>query len=435
MARSRFADKKTIEFVVKNGLCTGCGTCVALCPRHAMDMVIDRRKGLYLPRLNEETCNNCGLCFDVCPGHAVDFRQLSLGVFGREPEDVRLGNYLRCYTGHATQHDIRYASASGGLVTALLVFALEEGLIDGALVTRMKADKPLEPEPFVARTREDIISAARSKYCPVPANLGLTEILQREGKYAVVGLPCHVHAIRKAEQMNKRLKDRVVLHLGLFCAVSPTFLGTEFLLQDSGVAISDVKRLDYRGQGWPGRLRIMTKDGGEKSFQFPDIWADEAVGGTVLFFCPTRCRLCPDGYNELADISLGDAWMEKYRNEKIGKSALICRNAIGDGLIQKAASPEGRAVEVEDIDADGILQGLEFKSRSAQANATLFKALRIRIKAPSFNRSLAKPGGSSYLRSVLYVLVYLATSERRLWWLLRAYTAMRRKRARASRHA
>ena len=148
----------------------------------------------------------------VCPGHEVDFKGLNLEIFGKEPEDILIGNYLNCYVGHATDYDIRYNSASGGLVTALLIFALEEGLIDGALVTRMKKDKPLEPEPFIARTREEIIEARGSKYCPVPANVALREILEaNEGeRFAVVGLPCHIHGMRRAQRVDARLKERVV---------------------------------------------------------------------------------------------------------------------------------------------------------------------------------------------------------------------------------
>jgi len=173
-------ENKTISSVAKDGLCTGCGTCVALCPNDAIEMVINEKKGVYVPELDEGKCNNCGICFKVCPGHEVDFKGLNLEIFGKEPEDILIGNYLNCYVGHATDYDIRYNSASGGLVTALLIFALEEGLIDGALVTRMKKDKPLEPEPFIARTREEIIEARGSKYCPVPANVALREILEAE---------------------------------------------------------------------------------------------------------------------------------------------------------------------------------------------------------------------------------------------------------------
>jgi coenzyme F420 hydrogenase subunit beta len=170
-----------IEAVVKNGLCTRCGTCVGMCPKEAIELTLDHKNGTYVPVVNRNKCNACGICYKVCPGHEVDFKRLNMEIFGKEPEEILLGNYTNCYLGYANDHNIRYNSASGGLVTALLIYALEQGLIDGALVTRMKRDSPLEPEPFIARTREEIISARGSKYCPAPANVALREILESNG--------------------------------------------------------------------------------------------------------------------------------------------------------------------------------------------------------------------------------------------------------------
>jgi coenzyme F420 hydrogenase subunit beta len=233
---------KTIKSVVKNDLCTGCGTCIALCPEEAIKLTINEKKGIYVPEVNEEKCNNCGICYEVCPGHSVDFKGLNLETFGKEPKDVLIGNYLNCYIGHSTDYGIRYNSSSGGLVTQLLIFALEEGIIDGALVTRTKKDNPLEPEPFIARTKEEVIEATKSKYCPVPVNIVLKEILNsKEGeKFAVVGLPCHIHGIRKAEQINKKLKEKIVLHIGIFCSHTPNFWGTELLFERMKIKREDI---------------------------------------------------------------------------------------------------------------------------------------------------------------------------------------------------
>lgn len=84
-------ENKTIAQVVKDDLCTGCGTCVALCPGEAIEMVINEKKGIYVPQLNENKCNNCGTCYKVCPGHEVDFKQLNFEIFGKEPEDILIG--------------------------------------------------------------------------------------------------------------------------------------------------------------------------------------------------------------------------------------------------------------------------------------------------------------------------------------------------------
>jgi len=90
-------EKKTIKEVVNTGLCTGCGTCESLCPHSAIKIVNNEPKGLYVPCLDDGECNLCGVCFNSCPGHGVDFRKLNLELFGKEPEDIFLGNYLNCY--------------------------------------------------------------------------------------------------------------------------------------------------------------------------------------------------------------------------------------------------------------------------------------------------------------------------------------------------
>ena len=366
---------ETITQVVKDGLCTGCGTCVALCPNESIKLMINKKKGIYVPELNEEKCNNCGICYKVCPGHGVDFKKLSLEIFEKKPKNGLIGNYLNCYIGHSTDHNIRYNSASGGLITQLVIFALEEGIIDGALVTKVKKDKPLEPEPFIARTREEIIEASKSKYCPVPANVALKEILEsKEGeKFAVVGLPCHINGLRKTERINKKLKEKIYLHIGIFCGHSPNFSGTEFLLNNLGVKKDDVKKLSYRGEGWPGSMKI-SLESNELLLLLPDYW-NNLFG--LNFFTPARCLLCSDGICELADISFGDAWLPELSDDKIGKSIIVSKSEIGEQLLQ--AMKLKNEIELDETSAKKVIQSqvgmLYFKKKNLNARSKLFNAV------------------------------------------------------------
>ena len=374
------ANNNTIVSVLKNELCTGCGTCIALCPTNAIQLTINEKKGIYNPELNEDKCNNCGICINVCPGHGIDFEAMNFEIFGKEPENILIGNYLNCYVGHATDYNIRYNSASGGLITQLLIFALEEGIIDGALVTRMKKDKPLEPEPFIARTKEEIIEASRSIYCPVPANVALREILDaNEGeRFAVVGLPCHIQGVRKAEQVNKKLKDRIVLHLGLFCNHAPNFWGTKLFLQRLNIKDDDVVKLNYRGEGYPGKMTISTKSG--ELLLLPDYWS--FVG--AKFFWPARCLMCSDGICELSDISFGDAWLPEFSDEKIGKSIFVSQSEIGEQLLQNMKLKN--KIELHEIGVKKVIQSqasmLHFKKKNLNARSRLFKVV------PNHNASL-----------------------------------------------
>ena len=390
-------NSKTIEPLVKSGLCTGCGTCVGICPLDAVEMVVDPRKGVYVPLLDEEKCNECGLCLDVCPGHAVDFKQLNLEIFGKEPEDILLGNYLNCYIGHATDYSIRYNSASGGLITALLIFALREGLIDGALVTKMSEDRPLEPQPFIARTNDEIISASKSKYCPVPANIAIKEILKEDGKFAVVGLPCHIHGIRKAETVNKRLKDKIALHLGVLCSHTDTFIGTEFILHKYGINKEDVAQLDYRGQGWPGSMRIFLNDGTERYIPY-----DEYITfHEIYLFASRRCTLCYDSISRLADITFMDAWLPEIKAEdKIGKSIIVCRTEEGEALCRGAKSKQH--VELEEI-ASSRATSSQGKARISNKDlkANFYLSRLYGSSVPNYNTSLPGSGPINYLRALM----------------------------------
>jgi len=234
---------KNIKYILLNGLCTGCGTCSTICPTNSIEIIKDELKGVYIPKINEKLCTQCELCLKVCPGYAVDFYTLNQHIFSKQPNDIWLGNYLSLYIGQAADYEIRYNASSGGVITALLIFALREGIIDGALVTTMSKSNPLEPEIIIARSKKEIISAMGSKYCPVPLNVGLRNILENDGKFAVVGLPCHIHGIRKFEIINKILRNKIVLHLGLMCCNNSTFLGTEYYLGKKGIKIDEIKSL------------------------------------------------------------------------------------------------------------------------------------------------------------------------------------------------
>jgi coenzyme F420 hydrogenase subunit beta len=226
------------------------------------------------------------------------------------------------------------------MVTALLVHLLEAGRIDGALVTRFVPEQPLQPVPFIARTRSDIIAAARSKYCPVPANMALRSIRQNPGKYAVVGVSCHMHGIRKAAEFDDILRERIVLHIGLFCGHSLSFAATEYLFRQYGIDSAEVRRLEYRGGGWPGGVRVYTKD--EKKVFVPHF---EAWKLFDVAFTPWRCLLCRDGSAELADISFGDAWLEEFKSDPEGISAIVVRTPPGDIAFRSLVQNKGAAVK------------------------------------------------------------------------------------------
>ena len=420
-------NRQTIGPVVRRELCTGCGTCVGVCPREAMEMV--RRKGRYVARLDKARCNRCGLCHEACPGHGVDFEELSATVLGDIPEDVAVGRHLGCYVGHATDRIVRFNAASGGMVSSLLIFALQEGWIDGALVTRMRRDDPLTPEPFIARTREEILSAAGSKYCPVAVNTVLAEILASGERIAVVGLPCHIQGLRKAEQRIPKLARQIRFRISLACSLNFSFLGTTRFLESLGFAPKSVAVFQYRGRGWPGSVLIRSGDGMQRTVPYPECYRQ--LGPYSL----RRCTLCSDMFGELSDLTCGDAWIpELMRTDKAGSSFVVSRTAAAEELLEGAASQE--AVELSELELEDLVasQGHAlFKKRKLKARMRLFKLAGLSV--PVYRQKLLSPVRGDYVSAMKFYAIrqIVAGNHRLLHCLLRLVHGRKHRSVKAER--
>lgn len=389
-----------IKPIVKYGLCCGCGTCAGICPTNAITMTITKQ-GIYEPSIEEDKCINCNKCVESCPGHSVDFKNLRLQIFGTPPTNHYVGNFLKVYIGHSNDRKLGYDSSSGGLATQLLIFALEKGMIDGALVTRMQKENPTRPETFLARTKEEVISASKSKYCPVAANESLKTILKEKGRYASVGLPCHIHGLRKAEKISRSLNDKIVLHIGLLCSHMTSFQGMEFLLKKLGIKMNDVTNIAYRGKGWPGSMTIETRDGSVKEIPLFGSWKSYWPIFSSFFFTPYRCTMCPDQAAELADISLGDAWLPELKSEKIGESIIITRTKRGEEILQLAKM--AKVISIVPVSVKKVEQSqavnLTFKKKDLPNRLFLLGSLG--KETPTFNlESKNTVSTASTLRSV-----------------------------------
>ena len=58
--------------VYDDGLCMQCGTCEAMCPHDAVELLWDVRVGYHVT-VSEDRCTHCGVCLQVCPGTGLDF--------------------------------------------------------------------------------------------------------------------------------------------------------------------------------------------------------------------------------------------------------------------------------------------------------------------------------------------------------------------------
>ena len=312
-----------ITYTTAHKLCTGCGLCEGACPSHAIHMEVN--KGCFRPVVNNTTCKNskgCHRCYDTCPGIGVDLLQLARKYYTEGKTDRLMGRYLECFAGYSNDYDIRYHCASGGMVSQFLIFLLEKGYIDGAVVTAFDAKAPLMVRSYIARTREEVLEGKSSKYAPVMFNRMIEEIKAASGAYyIIVGLPCHIEGFRKYEQLDEQFRKKIAGYFSIYCSSGRSFYLTEYVFRERRIQKEKLTYFAYRDNGCLGNM--VAKGKGiihEENFQ-------NYYHPLRSFFVPYRCTMCIDHYGELADISFGDIHIEPYIHDKIGINSLIVRNS------------------------------------------------------------------------------------------------------------
>ena len=364
---------KTVQFVVDKHLCTACGGCCGVCPEEAIRMEIDAY-GIYTPIINLEKCSECGLCVQVCPGHEFNYWEYQERVFNAKEVDPAIGHYIDLWAGETTDPEIHYKSQSGGLISAMLIYCLEKGIADGAVVTRWSKSDPFKPEVYIAKNREEVLDAVGSKYNPIPAAKILRELINLDGKYIFVGTPCQIQSLRKAEKLFPQLRKKVMLYLGLHCAKVFNYHYHDqiiYKIKDTKNNINSFRFRDKAWRGWPCDMRLINKNG-----QVYNLTGPFSRSWAWSFFSNYRCQLCFDKFNEFSDISCGDCRVaskygttnlkDVYYKNNPGKSDIVIRSQRGKVLF------------------DSLVQGGYFKAEPTE-RADIIKTVKVAEKKLGVN--------------------------------------------------
>jgi coenzyme F420 hydrogenase subunit beta len=235
-----------------------------------------------------------------------------------------IGSYRRIVAARTKDTGIERTCQNGGIVTTLVLYALESGLIDGALVVGRDAWAPVA---CIAKTRDEIIRAAGTKYGVVPVLKELRAAVVDRGlsKICVVGSPCHIQSIRYLKHKGLPLASSVKLTIGLFCRENYEYACITEKIRAKGVDINQVDRLDVSD-------KFDIYAAGNK-LSFPITEAKSCV--------PRHCLVCQDFAAELADIAIGSGGSAE------GWSTVIIRTQEGEKVFAGVA--EERLVETEEI--------------------------------------------------------------------------------------
>ena len=262
---------------------------------------------------------------------------------------------------------------------------MEKGIIDGAIVAGFDERKPWQPAPKLTDNIEEIITGAQSKYSPVPIN-SLLNIAIDSGfkKLAVVGCPCHIHAVRKIQFLNcpPKLAKRIKLLIGLFCGTQFYFEGTRHLLKEwFGInELEEITKLEYRGGKWPGHLIVHERDGKKRKIDRHQYIYHMLIAA----YKRDRCEMCLDWSSELADISVGDYWSPSMKPgiEK-GHSTIMVRSETGYELVKQA---EGNGIiSSKNMSLSTVVAGIGFELKKHAAAYRYLQRKRYGWPVPNYH--------------------------------------------------
>lgn len=349
--------------------CTGCG----LCQSTGYTKLKYREDGFPYPENSSKDMDK--FCDRVCP---MGKYYLNLRKYNNP-----WGSYVDYYSGYSNNKNVRLKASSGGILTEICVALLKLNLVDAIIQTKYDEINPIETVTVVNHTEDEVLNCAGSRYAVSSPLIDINNIVSENKKYAFVGKPCDVAALRNYAEMNSTIKKSVIYYFSFFCAGTPSRLANEKMLDALHCPKDECKSMIYRGNGWPGRVTAVRNDGQEYSMDYNTAWM--SILGRVI---RRSCKFCVDSIGEAADISCGDYWKLDEKNnpsfeEADGVNCIFTWTNKGNELLNLIAKEKNICIQKENIDKLKYAQPNHFNRRCT----ILYKTIAMRMffrKSPKY---------------------------------------------------
>jgi coenzyme F420 hydrogenase subunit beta len=340
--------KKLFTTVVDGGYCIGCGACATV-PGSPVKIKLDESKMLKASVPDNIDLNSYnGSYQQVCPFSDKSKNEYEIGkdLFGKLPYyNDKIGFYQSSYAGHVVEKGFRDRGSSGGMGSWIGYTLFKKGLVDGVINIQKKTHTDEDPRLFhfqLSTSVESIMGGAKSRYYPIEMSDILEQIKELPGRYAIVGVPCFLKAIRLLSDNDPVLKEKIAFCIGLVCGHLKSAAFAEMFAWQCGMKPGELRAIDFR-----------TKLKGKKSSQY-GVTVEGVINGekevitsgpvdTLYgtnwghgYFKYKACDFCDDVVAETADVTVGDAWLPRYVNDDQGTNIVIVRNSVIQGIIDEA---------------------------------------------------------------------------------------------------
>ena len=335
----------SLDDIVDNGYCIGCGLCAPLAPSAGIDMVGSvngHRRPVAtapIPEAEEQAI------LRHCPGiNIVGPLAAESSGPGRNPV---WGVEARVATGWAADPELRHRASTGGVMTAINGHLLRSGRAAFVLHVAPDPDDALHSVPVLVDDPNELIGGAQSRYATCSPLEAIGRALERGEPFAVSLKPCDIAGVRNLQRTDERARELIVFTQTMFCGTVPGRDDSLGMLRRRGIdpsaAGSEPVEFRWRGNGCPGPTVAALADGSRVTATYNELWNDNPW--TTQF----RCKICPDAVGLQADIATGDSWDDAVPSaESAGTNVVIAHTELGAEIL---AECEASAVlTLDDVD-------------------------------------------------------------------------------------
>ena len=409
---------KVIDLVVNNDLCIGCGLCVYKCQSKALEMKLNEF-GFLIPNLLSD-CNQDGDCVSVCPFNVFPEEDVKTEnelakhyLKECDKNHPKIGRYKNIYAGYSSEY--RLTSSSGGIATFILAELLEKGIVSHVFSVKKGGVNGKHYKYAINSNKQELLEGSKTRYFPVTLSEVFSKINRLEGNIAIVGVACFIKAVRLAQYRDPVLKNKIHFLVGIICGGVKSSFFTEYLADKAGVSKKYINKPNYRIKDFDSGVgdysfSCENSDTNKKSSirmrEVGDMW------GTGLFKA-NACDFCDDVTTELADISIGDAWLEPFVKDGRGDNVLLTRSNLAEKIIQDGISkykvnlevlPLGRFLSSQKGSFNHRHLGIPFRVNNATNKGLLTPPKRIE-----------KDGSSVFFKIVQYFRLRTRVNSLELW--------------------
>lgn len=332
------AARDRLQAIVDQHLCSNCGLCADVLGPEKVQMAVSDQKELRPSATDAFDDADYEVVERICPGLRVEGPPEDLAREADTRTDPVWGHYKTIVLAHAGKPLHRWEGSTGGVLTGLAAMMLATGEVRFVLHVKACEEQPTFGVSTMSFTEADVLQAAGSRYGPAAPLTRLTEALDLGQPFAFIGRPCDLSALANLSDTEPRIAELIRYRLAFVCGGPTVSLDIDRMVRNAGVDPDALVSMRYRGRGCPGPTTMVTGDGTEVNKRYVD-FLDPDGGSWPM---PFRCKICPDGIGEIADIAVSDTWIgggpdAETEETDPGTNALIVRTAAGCALVEAAA--------------------------------------------------------------------------------------------------